>query len=323
MPIISDSTYRAPKWLPGGHAQTMHPVLFRKPERATSQSERLELDDGDFLDLEWQGDAGERLVIISHGLEGSSRAKYVRGMAAAAVRCGWDVLAWSFRGCGGEMNRLPSFYHSGKTEDLELVIRHALRTHPAKRISLIGFSLGGNLTLKYIGERGEHIHPEIDTAVAFSVPCELACSSRRLAESQNRIYMERFLKSLRAKIIRKQEKFPGLIDAKGVEGIRTFAEFDDRFTAPLHGFRDAEDYWTQSSCRQVLGDISIPTLLVNAANDPILGPECYPHAEARDSDLFHFEVPAGGGHVGFGASAEYWSETRAMDFIRDHAPGSP
>ena len=323
MPIIGNSTYRPPLWLQGGHLQTIHPVLLRKPGRVTGRSEKLELDDGDFLDLEWQGDASERLVIISHGLEGSSRAKYVQGMAAAAVRRGWDVLAWSFRGCGGEINRLPSFYHSGKTEDLELVIRHALSTHPAKRISLIGFSLGGNLTLKYVGERGTGIHPEIDTAVAFSVPCELACSSRKLAELQNRVYMERFLKSLREKVVAKQQLFPGLIDAKGVERIRTFAEFDDRFTAPLHGFQDAEDYWTRSSCRRVLSGIAIPSLLVNAANDPILGSECYPHAEARDNDLFHFEVPDSGGHVGFGAGAEYWSETHAMNFISDHAPSSP
>ena len=298
--------------------QTIHPVLFRKMATVTHRSERLELEDGDFLDLEWRGDSAERLVIITHGLEGSSQAKYVQGMAAAATRRGWDTLAWSFRGCGGEMNRLPSFYHSGKTEDLELIIRHALRAHPAKRISLIGFSLGGNLTLKYVGERGMAIHPEIDSAVAFSVPCELACSSRKLAEPQNQIYLERFLKTLREKVISKQETFPDLIDARGVERIRTFAEFDDRFTAPLHGFRDAEDYWQRSSCRRVLEGIAIPSLLVTAANDPILGPECYPHREARESSSLHFEVPAAGGHVGFGTGREYWSEARAMDFITDH-----
>lgn len=319
MPVIGSSTYRPPAWLPGGHLQTVHPVLFRKVAHITGRCERLELDDGDFLDLEWSGGSAERLVIISHGLEGSARAKYVQGMAAAAVARGWDALAWSFRGCSGEMNRLPSFYHSGKTEDLEIVVRHAMRVHPAVCISLIGFSLGGNLTLKYVGERGTGIHPRIGSAVAFSVPCELACSSRKLAEPQNRIYMERFLRSLRDKVIRKQECFPGLIDAKGVERIRTFAEFDDRYTAPLHGFRDADDYWERSSCRRVLGGIAIPTLLATAANDPILGPDCYPHREAAGSDSLHLEVPAAGGHVGFGGGGEYWSEARAMDFIAQHA----
>ncbi len=315
MPLIKQSTYKAPKWLPGGHAQTIHPVLFRKVETVTNRKERLELDDGDFLDLEWAGHRGEKLAIISHGLEGCSRAKYVQGMAAALLRRGWDVLAWSFRGCSGEPNRLASFYHSGKTEDLELVIQHAISVHPAREIDLVGFSLGGNLTLKYVGERGTEIHPAIHRAVAFSVPCELACSSAKLAKWQNRIYMERFMKSLREKVKQKHHHFPEALDITGVDGMRTFAHFDDRFTAPLHGFDDASDYWKRSSCRQFLKDISIPTLLVSALNDPILGPACYPHEESASSRCFFLETPAQGGHVGFYASGEYWSETRAAEFL--------
>ena len=315
MPLIKESTYRPPAWLRGGHLQTIHPVLFRKVETATDRKERLELDDGDFLDLEWAGNRGERLAIISHGLEGGSRAKYVQGMAAALLKRGWDVLAWSFRGCSGEPNRLASFYHSGKTEDLELVVRHAIATHPAGKIDLVGFSLGGNLTLKYIGERGIEIHPAINRAVAFSVPCELACSSAKLAEWQNRIYMERFMKSLREKVKRKHLDFPNELDVSGVAAMKTFAQFDDRFTAPLHGFADAEDYWKRSSCRQFLKDIAIPTLLVTAGNDPILGAACYPYEEADASGSFFFETPAQGGHVGFGAGQEYWSEKRAAEFL--------
>ncbi len=315
MPLISKSTYRPPPWLPGGHLQTVHPVLFRKVKPVTDRKERLELDDGDFLDLEWAGTTGERLAIISHGLEGCSRAKYVQGMATALLKRGWDVLAWSFRGCGCEPNRLASFYHSGKTEDLEYVVKHALALHPAKRVDLIGFSLGGNLTLKYVGERGTEIDPAINRAVAFSVPCELACSSAKLAEWQNRIYMERFMKSLREKVIRKHRHFPGELDVTGVDAMRTFAEFDDRFTAPLHGFRNASDYWKRSSCRQFLKGIAIPTLLVSAVNDPILGAACYPREEAEASESFFLEIPAQGGHVGFGAGKEYWSEERAAEFL--------
>jgi|TARA_B110000037_G_scaffold153217_1_gene172808 predicted alpha/beta-fold hydrolase len=315
MPIVATSTYRPPAWLPGGHLQTVHPVLFRKVKAVTNRKERLELDDGDFLDLEWRGNRGERLAIISHGLEGCSGAKYVQGMTAALLKRGWDILAWSFRGCSGEPNRLASFYHSGKTEDLELVVRHALAVHPAKSIDFVGFSLGGNLTLKYVGERGNEIHPTINGAVAFSVPCELACSSEKLAEWQNRIYMERFMKSLRDKVKRKHEHFPNQLDVTGVDGMRTFAEFDDRFTAPLHGFDGASDYWERSSCRQFLKNITIPTLLVSAVNDPILGVGCYPYEEAEASGSFFLETPEQGGHVGFGAGEEYWSEKRAVEFL--------
>lgn len=317
MPLISESSYRAPAWLRGGHWQTVHPVLFRKVKHVTKRRERLELDDGDFMDLDWSGNSSDKLAIISHGLEGSSQATYVQGMAKALIKRGWDVLAWNMRGCSGELNRLPSFYHSGKTEDLDLVIRHVQKVHPAKSIDLVGFSLGGNLTLKYVGERGESIDPMIRRAVAFSVPCELACCSSALEEKANRLYMERFLKSLRRKVVEKEQLFPGKLDVGGVEAIRTFAEFDGRFTAPLHGFQSADEYWDRSSCRRVLNNIAVPSLLVNAANDPILGKDCYPEEEARSNESFHLEVPEDGGHCGFGAGSEYWSETRAVTFLSE------
>ncbi|MGJ8633498.1 MAG: YheT family hydrolase [Luteolibacter sp.] len=281
----------------------------------TIHKDRLELEDGDFLDLAWSGKSGERLAVLSHGLEGSFTATYIQGMAAVLMKRGWDVLVWNFRGCGEEMNRLPSFYHSGKTEDLELVIRHAMEAHPATKIDLLGFSLGGNLTLKYVGERGSEIDSRISGAVAFSVPCDLADSSAELSKPKNRIYMERFLKSLRTKVKAKDAVFPGVMDLKGVDEMKSFAEFDNRFTAPLHGFESAEDYWIRSSCRQFLGNVFIPTLLVNAVNDPILGSKCYPKEEAENSEHFYLENPLQGGHVGFGTGEEYWSEKRAVEFL--------
>lgn len=317
MPLISESSYRAPAWLRGGHWQTVHPALFRRVKYITKHRERLELQDGDFIDLDWSGNSSAKLAIISHGLEGSSQATYVQGMAKALVSRGWDVLAWNMRGCSGELNRLPSFYHSGKTEDLDLVVRHAQEVHPAERMDLVGFSLGGNLTLKYVGERGESINPMIHRAVAFSVPCELSCCSRTLEEKCNRLYMERFLKTLRRKVVDKERLFSGELDVDGVEVIRTFAEFDGRFTAPLHGFQSAEEYWERSSCRRVLEGIAIPSLLVNAANDPILGVACYPEEEALASRSFYLETPADGGHCGFGAGGEYWSESRAAGFLSE------
>ncbi len=318
MPLIQTSGYRAPSWLPGGHLQTIFPALFRRMAQVTDRSERLELPDGDFVDLKWAGNSSTRLAILSHGLEADTETGYIQGMAAALVRRGWDVLAWNFRGCGTEPNRLLRMYHSGATEDLHAVVSHALANHPATSIDLIGFSLGGNLTLKYLGERPEVLSPRLHRAVAFSVPCDLACSSRSLATRANWLYMERFLREMRRKIRVKDRMFPDRLDLTGLDRIRTFQEFDDRYTAPIHGFKNAADYWTRNSCRQFLPHITLPTLLVNAANDPFLGPGCYPLEEAAASGFFHFEAPATGGHVGFeafGKNGEYWSETRAAEFL--------
>lgn len=314
MPIITESTYRAPKWLIGGHLQTILPT-FRRVPALTPSSERLELDDGDFLDLDWIASNNSKLAILSHGLEGSASSIYMRGMAIALMKRGWDVLAWNFRDCSEEPNRLLSSYHSGKTDDLERVIQHAMATARYDRIDLIGFSLGGNLILKYIGERGETIHPFLHRAVAISVPCELACSTQELSKWQNRIYMQRFLKTLRAKIRVKHAKFPESLDVSGISKIKNFSQFDDRFTAPIHGFESALDYWTRNSSRQFLPSIRIPTLLINSANDPILGPRCYPVEEAKASEYFYLEIPNQGGHVGFGAGSEFWSEKRTAEFL--------
>lgn len=312
VPLVT-SSYRAPAHLPGGHLQTIVPALLRKVERVTIRRERLELPDGDFLDLDWAGGGSSRLAVLSHGLEASSSAPYIQGMARALHERGWDVLAWNFRGCGGEPNRLPRFYHSGSSDDLDHVLKHALSAHPADRVDLVGFSLGGNLTLKYLGER--EASPRVHRAVVFSVPCDLACSAGRLARFSNRIYMGRFLRSLEGKLRDKHPRFPDEIRLDRLKGVRDFRGFDDRFTAPLHGFRDAGDYWARCSSRRFLANIRIPTLLVNAANDPFLGPGCFPRAEAEESRWFHLEVPAEGGHVGFSGRGGYWSETRAVEFL--------
>lgn len=313
MPLVR-SSYRAPAFLRGGHLQTIYPALFRRVRKVTNRRERLELPDGDFLDLDWDSEGRDRLVILSHGLEADSSAPYIQGMAAALKSRGWDVLAWNYRGCSGESNRLLPFYHSGASHDLHEVVSHALAAHPASRIDLVGFSLGGNMTLKYLGER--EVPARVHRAVAFSVPCDLASSSVRLASRSNRIYMDRFLRSLRDKLVEKQPRFPAQIDLNGISRIRNFKQFDDRFTAPLHGFRDAEDYWERASSRPFLGRITVPALLVNAANDPFLGSGCFPREEARASETFHLEVPEDGGHVGFlSAERDYWSERRALEFL--------
>jgi len=316
MPLLAESGFVAPWWLPGGHVQTIVPSLWRKVALLTDREERLELKDGDFLDLRWHGQGGERLAILSHGLEGDAEAAYIQGMARALAGEGWDVLAWNYRGCSGEMNRLPRFYHSGATEDLAAVVAHALAVHPARKVDLVGFSLGGNMTLKYLGEVGGKVSPRLGRAVAFSVPCDLACSSRTLTTAFNReVYMRRFIVSLADKVRAKAEMFPDELDPSRLKGVKTFRDFDDRFTAPLHGFRDAEDYWARSSSRPFLPAIRVPALLVNAGNDPFLGPRCYPREEARESEWFHLEVPRDGGHVGFGGLGPNWAEERAVRFL--------
>jgi len=286
----------------------------------TRKRERLELPDGDFLDLDWAVEnPSDRLVLLSHGLEGSSTNTYIQGMAQAFLREGWDVLAWSFRGCSGEPNRLLISYHSGATEDLETVLEHALATGRYRRVDLIGFSLGGNMTLKFLGDKGASLDPRVGGAVAFSVPCDLASSAKKLEHWSNRIYMRRFLRSLRQKIREKIRRFPGQLEDLGLESMKTFREFDGAYTAPIHGFQGAEDYWIKASSRPVLGQVAVPTLLLNARNDPFLAPPCFPEEEARESEFFHLETPLVGGHLGFSSPTEKilsGAEERAVRFLK-------
>ena len=314
MPLVT-STFRAPALLHNGHVQTILGAFLRRGRTAKFESERLELQDGDFLDLRWLRHDHDRLAILSHGLEGSADEGYIRGMAAALAAAGWDALAWNFRGCGEEPNRLVRLYHSGATEDLGAVVEHAAKSYT--RIALIGFSLGGNLTLKYMGEAPPQ--ESVLAAVAISAPVDLAASARMLDQRWgNRIYLRRFIDSLVSKVEAKALHFPGQIDARGSRALRTFQEFDDRYTSRLHGFRDAADYWQRSSARQFLLRIRQPTLLLNARNDPFLAPECFPYQEAEENPCLFLETPASGGHLGF---LEYkdglrpWFEERVTGFL--------
>ena len=314
MPVIP-SRFRPPAFLANGHLQTILPVLLPRRITLPSVRARLELPDGDFLDLDWTRAGHGRLAIIAHGLEGSSTQKYVRGMAATLHAARWDVLAWNFRGCSGEPNRLVRAYHSGDTADLAAVIAHAAADYA--RIALVGFSLGGNVTLKYLGEAPPH--PAVIAAAAISVPLDLASSARALDQRlDNRIYLRRFIVPLVAKIEAKALDFPGKVNTNGVRAIRSFQEFDDRFTAPLHGFRDAADYWTRASARQFLPRITIPTLILNALNDPFLTADSQPFPEAEANPSLHLEAPESGGHVGFldfANGLQPWSERRVAEFF--------
>lgn len=307
--------YFPPFFLFNSHLETIFPSLLRRVSLAPYIRERITTPDEDFLDLDWLKTGSRRLAIISHGLEGNSTRSYVKGMAKALTSSGFDVLAWNFRGCSEEMNRQLRFYHSGATEDLDTVVQHAIRQGTYNHISLVGFSLGGNLTLKYLGERT--LAPLIRNAVAISVPMDLKSSCEKISQPANRIYSERFLRSLKKKVIIKASMHPEL-DTTLLKGIRTLTEFDDRYTAPLHGFRDAVDYYDRCSSLRFVDNITAPTLIINTLNDPFLTERSFPAARLKDHQHVRLEILSRGGHVGFtqfNKNGLYWSEQRAVQFL--------
>ena len=306
--------YRPPAWLRSGHLQTVWPSLFRRVDGVAYRRERLELADGDFLDLDWSGPPARRVAVVAHGLEGSADRAYVRGMVRELARRGWRVCAWNLRGCSGEPNRLLRAYHSGATEDLDAVVTRVLAD--AEAVAVVGFSLGGNLTLRWLGERGARVDPRVVAGVGVSVPVDLGTSAETMSHWSRRVYMLRFLRSLSAKLAEKAGRFPDAPDPSRTAGMTTFAEFDGHFTAPVHGFASAEEYWARASALPVLDQVRVPTLLANALDDPFLAPTCYPYDVARRSPWLTLRTPAHGGHVGFiRPRGPYWSEEVAGRFI--------
>lgn len=307
--------YAPPRFLFSPHLETIYPSLIRRVKLQGYTRERIETPDNDFLDLDWLQRGSDKLVILSHGLEGSSDRPYIKGMAKAFFSNGIDVLAWNYRGCSGEMNRQLRFYHSGATDDFNTVIDHAIDIKKYKTIFLVGFSLGGNMTLKFLGEKLPR--PEIKKAVAISVPLDLQTSCEKISTPGNWIYSRRFLKSLKAKVTQKAKLMKGL-DISGLEKIKTLSQFDDRFTAPLHGFKNAVHYYQQCSALGFLDGIRIPTLIINTLNDPFLSKECFPVDLVKDHPTLLLEILPRGGHVGFtqlNKNGLYWSEQRAFEFI--------
>ena len=297
---------------------TIFPAFLRRIPSPPFERTRLDTTDGDFIELDWLKSGSSKLAIISHGLEGSSRSTYVLGMTRALSKRGFDVLAWNFRGCGGEPNRLLPSYHSGKSDDLKLVVDHAASLASYHEIVLVGFSVGGNITLKYLGEYSTQVPSSVVRAATLSVPCDLQDSAQKMALPRNTLYMKWFLRLLHQKIREKIVLFPGRIGDKNFHELKNFFDFDSRYTAPLFGYRSAEHYWESNSAKQFLTSIKIPTLLVNAADDTFLGPSCFPHKEAAQNSNMCLEIPKYGGHVGFVerlGNAEYWSEQRIASFL--------
>jgi predicted alpha/beta-fold hydrolase len=319
MPIIA-SKYKAPFLMANRHMQTVFPTLFRKIRDVAYKRVRLKTPDNDFLDLDFSRRGKERVVLVVHGLEGNSSRKYVRGMVRAFNDAGFDAVAMNLRGCSGEANRTLRFYHSGDTEDLAGTVDYLRKLGCYKSCHIVGFSLGGNIVLKYVGESGKKITPFVKSAVTVSTPCDPNGASYELEKWHNYFYRRRFIRMLGEKMSEKERLFPGKVSTKGYDRIRSFRQFDQRYTVPMHGFRNAKDYWKKVNSKQYLKKITIPTLLINALDDPFLDKGSFPFKEARANRNFFLETPRNGGHVGFMTvfGRNYWHESRAVSFVFEH-----
>ena len=294
---MEEPRYLAPKWLPGGHAQTIWPLLI-KGALPRYRRERWETPDDDFIDLDWiSGRADAPCVVLFHGLEGSSRSHYARRLMHAVERRGWHGVVVHFRGCSGEPNRLPRAYHSGDSLEIDWVLRrlHA-RGYPA--LFAAGVSLGGNALLKWLAEQGTLASVIVNAAVAVSAPLDLAAANTALSSGFNLVYARHFLRTLIPAALAKERRFPGRIDIRRAQAARTLRDFDDAVTAPLHGFHGADDYYARSSAGPLLGTVRTPTLLLHAANDPFLPQTALPQREQLPNVVM-LEIPRHGGHVGF------------------------
>lgn len=298
--------------------------LFRRQPLNPTRAVRWDTPDGDFVDLH-RLTAAERdapRLLILHGLEGTIRSHYAQGLLGEARNRGWAADMLIFRSCSEELNRTRRFYHSGETSDLDFVVERLLSESAMQPLLIAGVSLGGNVLLKYLGEKGRNISPRIKAAAAISVPFDLARSSRHIDRGFSRIYQRHFIRSLKRKTVAKLERFPDLVERERLTRIRTMYEFDETLTGPLHGFTGADDYYARSSSLGWLGHISIPTLLFNAVDDPFTPREVLQDVRlvARQNPTLEIDFPPHGGHVGFIAGVNpfrpfYYAERRACDFL--------
>ena len=296
------SSYRAPAWLPGGHLQTLYASLLAPRPRVAYRRERWNTPDGDFIDLDWAqirnaADANP-LVVLFHGLEGNSHSQYASALMAATRDRGWRGVVVHFRGCGGELNRLPRAYHSGDSAEIDWILRRLKLDNPSIQLFAAGVSLGGNALLKWLGEQRDAANAIVAGAAAISAPVDLMASGDALGRGFNMIYTRNFLATMRRKTLAKLALFPELCDRERMLDSRTLREFDNIVTAPLHGYRDTDDYWTRASSKPLLRHIAAPTLMINARNDPFLPAAALPAAGELSAKVTA-EFPPTGGHVGF------------------------
>lgn len=297
----ADYAYSAPFWLPGGHLQTIFSSVLASSPEVPYRRERWELDDGDFMDVDWldADDESAPVVVLFHGLEGNSHSHYALALMAELKAKGWRGVVVHFRGCSGENNRLPRAYFAGDSADIEMALNRVRQAAPQSAIYAVGVSLGGNALLKWLGEAGNHAGQIIKAAAAVSAPMDLGACGRALDQGLNHwLYTPRFIESMRPKALEKAHQFPGLLDEEKIKSASTIEEFDTYVTAKLHGFQDADDYWAKNASKPWLPYIAIPTLILNAKNDPFIPADSLPD-QSGVSDLVTLEITEEGGHVGF------------------------
>ena len=316
MPVL-ESEYKPPFWAKKSFVSTVFSGLVRQVKGLEQNRERLELEDGDFIDLDWSysNTPSNKVIIVLHGLEGNAQRPYVKGPAKLFNDNGVDACAVNFRGCSGETNRLFRSYHSGATEDLEAVISHILEKDIYKEVYIKGISLGANMALKYAGER-DKVPKELKAIIAVSAPCSLKGSCDELLSLRNKHYAIRFLDHLKKKLKPKLIQFPERFTTKDFNSIKSLKDFDHVYTSKAHGFLDAYDYYEKASSLRFLPNIKVPSLIINALNDSFLSASCYPVKEAKNNPNLFLEMPKYGGHVGFiDKNNIYYNENRALEFV--------
>lgn len=319
MPVIKESNYESPYILSNQHMATLLPNFLRWVPSVKYSEETIELEDGDFLELNWSRVGSNRVAVVTHGLGGDSSKPYVKGMVRALNRAGWDTIAWNLRGSGKQLNRLPRFYHGGDTPDLEAVIQHGLKTGNYRHLALVGFSLGGNITARYIGEKGDKAPSELVGSILVSAPVDLKGSADHLSTGARAYYMKFFVAGYKKKLKAKHKLMPDLLDITGIDKIKTFREFDSRYNTKWYGFKTADEFYRETSANQVLHNIKSPALFLSAWNDPFLPENCYPVEAAEKNKHIFLEAPEMGGHVGFFSFRKwgsYWHEDRSIEFLK-------
>ena len=304
MPVV-ESEYRAPRWLPGPHLQTIIPATLIPRPFVLYRRERWETPDGDFIDIDFAqpepANSDAPVLVLFHGLEGSSQSHYARAVMRWFADRGFRGLVVHFRGCSGEANRLARAYHSGDSDEGDWVLRRIHLRWPAARLYAVGVSLGGNMLAKWLGER-ESDASFVTAAASIGSPLDLAAGGAALGQGFNRLYTRMFLQTLKVKALAKVERFPGIASTEQLATARNLYEFDNVFTAPLHGFRDTEDYWSRASAKPWLGGVAVPHLVLNALNDPFVPAASLPNSSKVSTSVV-LEQPREGGHIGFATGA--------------------
>ncbi len=317
MPIIKDN-YKPPLFFRNSRLNTIFPVFFRIINGVKYERTRIETPDSDFIDLDVSSVGSDRAAIIIHGMEASSNDNSIKGIVKTLNRNSFDAVAMNLRGCSREPNRQVRFYNAGISEDVETVLQHVKNSYNYSSIALVGYSLGANILLKYLGEKGNKLIPELKKAAAIALPCSLRTCNEEIEKKANRIYLKRFVRQFHKKVKDKMKIMPEKIDDSKFEFIRNIKDYDDFYTAPLNGYRDAYDYWEKCSSLQFLENIKIPTLILSAKDDTFLAPDCYPYEIAKKSEFLFLETPEYGGHMGFvlfNRENETYADKRIIEFL--------